>query len=197
MCDLPVRTGGSAADAGRVVELRPIAPPTAAALNTALCRNPRRLGDENEFMVVFFIFTNMNKGEVMALGIQTAGQSAEAARLRYERLFIGGDWVAPVDGGIIVSIDPATGRVWAEVAFGGPRDIDRAVAAAREAFEGPWGRMPGWERAALIRRLAELYQKHAPEMAVLESRDSGRAHLYVNRIEAIQGPIRIPSGYCT
>ncbi len=94
---------------------------------------------------------------------------------RYEKLFIGGEWVAPLDGGSIESIDPATGKVWAVVASGSPRDIDRAVKAARAAFDGPWGRMPGWERAALLLRLADLYQKRAPELAVLESRDSGRA----------------------
>ncbi|CAM3731115.1 aldehyde dehydrogenase [Bordetella tumulicola] len=99
----------------------------------------------------------------------------EGALRRYEKLFIGGEWVAPIDGGFIDSIDPATGKPWAVVAYGGPQDIDRAVQAARAAFEGPWGRMPGWERAALLLRLADVYQKHASELAVLESRDSGRA----------------------
>lgn len=94
---------------------------------------------------------------------------------QYERLFIGGEWVAPLDGGLVDSIDPSDGKPWARVAFGGPRDVDRAVAAARAAFEGPWRRMPGWERAALLRRLAELYREAAPEMAILETRDSGRA----------------------
>jgi aldehyde dehydrogenase (NAD+) len=93
----------------------------------------------------------------------------------YDRIFVGGEWVAPQDGGTIESIDPATGEVWAHVAYGGRKDIDRAVAAARAALEGPWRRMPGYERAALLRKLAELYRAHAPEMAILESRDSGRA----------------------
>ncbi|QCI65303.1 aldehyde dehydrogenase [Phreatobacter stygius] len=95
-------------------------------------------------------------------------------RNRYERLFIGGEWVAPLDGAIVETTDPATGQPWATVAFGGPGDIDRAVAAAREAFEGPWRRMPGWERAVLLRRFADLYERRAGDMAVLESRDTGR-----------------------
>ncbi|MGB6103321.1 MAG: aldehyde dehydrogenase [Pusillimonas sp.] len=108
--------------------------------------------------------------------ISTTSPHRHAGKVqRYEKLFIGGEWVAPLDGGSIESIDPATGKVWAVVASGSPRDIDRAVKAARAAFDGPWGRMPGWERAALLLRLADLYQKRAPELAVLESRDSGRA----------------------
>lgn len=94
---------------------------------------------------------------------------------RYDRLFIGGEWVAPIDGQLVESIDPATGQPWAVVAFGGPKDIDRAVKAAREAFEGPWRRMPGWERAALMRRFADLYEQRAADLAILESRDCGRA----------------------
>lgn len=94
---------------------------------------------------------------------------------RYEKLFIGGKWVAPEDGGMMESIDPSTGNPWAVVAFGGSWDVDRAVAAAREAFEGPWGKMPGWERAAVMRRFADLYKERAADLAVIESRDNGRA----------------------
>lgn len=95
--------------------------------------------------------------------------------VEYPQLYIGGRWVDPEDGALVESIDPASGRPWARVAFGGPRDIDRAVAAAREAFEGGWARTPGHERAALLRRLAEPYRERAPELARLESRDNGRA----------------------
>lgn len=104
---------------------------------------------------------------------RTAKQATDP--VRYDRLFIGGEWVAPEDGGLMESLDPSTGRPWALVAYGGRKDIDRAVAAARAAFEGPWGRMPPHERAALIRRFADLYQTHAARLAVIESRDNGRA----------------------
>jgi aldehyde dehydrogenase (NAD+) len=97
------------------------------------------------------------------------------AEIRREpKLWIGGQWVDPIDGEMGQSIDPATGAVWAETAFGGPRDIDRAVAAAREAFEGPWRRMLPWERAAILRRLADIYKERAPDLALLEARDTGR-----------------------
>lgn len=95
--------------------------------------------------------------------------------ITYDKIFINGEWVKPRDGGTIDSIDPSTGQVWAHVAYGGPEDIDLAVAAARDAFEGPWGRMPGHERAAIMRKFAELYQASAPDLAILETRDSGRA----------------------
>jgi len=94
---------------------------------------------------------------------------------RYDRMYIGGAWVAPEDGGLMESIDPATGRPWAVVAYGGLIDVDRAVSAAREALKGPWGRMPGHERAALLRRFADLYRERAPQLMVLETKDSGRA----------------------
>jgi (Z)-2-((N-methylformamido)methylene)-5-hydroxybutyrolactone dehydrogenase len=96
------------------------------------------------------------------------------SRVEYKHLFIGGEWVLPQDGAIHESIDPATGQPWAQVAFGGPADIDSAVAAARRAF-GAWSRRPGHERAALLRRFADLYEKAAPELARLETQDNGRA----------------------
>jgi len=99
----------------------------------------------------------------------------DGALRREEKLFIGGEWVSPIDGGLMGCIDPSTGRPWAMAAYGGEADIDRAVAAAREALDGPWGRMPGWERAGLLRKLADLYEAHAPQLAELETRDSGRA----------------------
>ncbi|MBP7338977.1 aldehyde dehydrogenase [Niveispirillum sp.] len=94
---------------------------------------------------------------------------------RFDRLFINGEWVAPLDGGVRGSIDPATGQPWGDVAYGGKADIDRAVAAARTAFDGPWRRMPGWERAAILRRFADLYATQVEALARIESRDNGRA----------------------
>ncbi|MDP9090232.1 MAG: aldehyde dehydrogenase [Pseudomonadota bacterium] len=94
--------------------------------------------------------------------------------VRQERLFIGGEWVKPIDGDTIESIDPAEGRAWAVAPVGGVKDIDRAVAAAQDAMRGPWRTLPVWERAAMLRRFAELYVRRAGELAVIESRDTGR-----------------------
>lgn len=94
---------------------------------------------------------------------------------RYQRFYVGGEWVKPNDGGVLESIDPATGKPWTTVAYGGARDIDRAVAAARAAFDGPWGKTTGAERATMLYRLADIYQRRASELARLETMDSGRA----------------------
>jgi (Z)-2-((N-methylformamido)methylene)-5-hydroxybutyrolactone dehydrogenase len=94
---------------------------------------------------------------------------------RYDRLYIGGQWCSPADGTVIDTIDPSCGKPWARVALGGGSDIDLAVDAARTALAGPWGRMAGWERAAILRRLAELYSTEVDRLAELETRDSGRA----------------------
>lgn len=91
-----------------------------------------------------------------------------------EKLFIGGEWVDPIDGGMVESIDPANGKPWAVAAFGGAKDMDRAVGAAREAMSGPWRALPVWERAAALRRFAEAYLRRAEQLATIESRDTGR-----------------------
>ncbi|MCW5656798.1 MAG: aldehyde dehydrogenase [Burkholderiaceae bacterium] len=91
-----------------------------------------------------------------------------------DKLFIGGEWVAPLDGEVVPSIDPSTGAHWALAAFGGKRDVDRAVEAAGAAMRGPWGRMPVAERAALMRKLGGLLEANAERIAELETRDNGR-----------------------
>lgn len=91
---------------------------------------------------------------------------------RFDRLYIGGEWVAAETR---PSIDPATGDPWGEVAYGGEEAIDRAVSAARAALEGPWRRMAGWQRGALLRKFADLYATEVEGLAQVESRDNGRA----------------------
>ena len=91
------------------------------------------------------------------------------------RMFIGGEWVEALSGRTFDSVDPYTGQVWAQVPEAGPADVDRAVSAARAAFdEGPWPRLPGVERARVMRRLAGLIAEHADELAVIEVRDNGK-----------------------
>jgi aldehyde dehydrogenase (NAD+) len=89
-------------------------------------------------------------------------------------LFIDGESVPPADGGQIKTVNPATEEVLAEVAEAGPRDVDRAVRAARTAYERVWGPMPGTERAKYLFRMARLIQERARELAVLESLDNGK-----------------------
>ncbi|HEY6595171.1 MAG TPA: aldehyde dehydrogenase family protein [Asanoa sp.] len=89
-------------------------------------------------------------------------------------LFIGGTFVEPIDGGSFKSINPASEEVLAEVAEAGPADVDRAVAAARTAYDEVWGPMSGRDRAKYLYRLARIIQERARELAVLESLDNGK-----------------------
>ncbi|WP_353511334.1 aldehyde dehydrogenase [Intrasporangium sp.] len=83
--------------------------------------------------------------------------------------------VASLDGKRFDTINPWTREKWAEVAEASAADADRAIAAARKAFdEGPWPRMGRNERAALIHRLADLMEEHADELARLDSTDMGK-----------------------
>ena len=87
-------------------------------------------------------------------------------------LFIGGRFV---DGaGTFKTVNPATEEVLAEVVEASAADVDRAVGAAREAYDGVWGRMPGAERAKYLFRIARIIQERARELAVLESIDNGK-----------------------
>lgn len=73
------------------------------------------------------------------------------------------------------SVDPYTGQPWAEVALGDRTDADRAVAAARHAFdEGPWPRMGTAERGRILHRLADLVEAHAEDLALADTRDMGK-----------------------
>jgi aldehyde dehydrogenase (NAD+) len=89
-------------------------------------------------------------------------------------LFIDGSFADPVDGSRLKTVNPATEEVLAEVAVAGPGDVDRAVAAARTAYETVWGPMPGAERAKYLFRIARLVQERSRELAVLESLDNGK-----------------------
>lgn len=100
---------------------------------------------------------------------------AAAFLARDHRLLIGGEWVAPRSVGTIAVYDPATGEQIATVAAGCAADVDRAVAAAREAFErGPWRSTSGAERARLMWRLSDLLLENAEELAELETFDNGK-----------------------
>jgi acyl-CoA reductase-like NAD-dependent aldehyde dehydrogenase len=93
------------------------------------------------------------------------------------QMFIGGQWVDAASGKKRGSVNPFAGEVWATVPDGGVEDADRAVAAAREAFDaGPWPRMSGVERAACMRRLAEIIRRDANELARVETQDNGKLY---------------------
>ena len=89
-------------------------------------------------------------------------------------LFIGGEFAAAQDGAMLKTVNPATEEVLSEVAVAGEPDVDRAVRAAREAYERVWSRMPGAERGKYLFRIARIIQERARELAVLETLDNGK-----------------------
>jgi aldehyde dehydrogenase (NAD+) len=103
----------------------------------------------------------------------------------HDRLFIGGDWVAPAGTGTIDVISPHTEEIVGRVPEGTPADIDQAVAAARDAFDnGPWPRMAPNERADLVARLAALYAAHQNDFAELITEEMGSPILFSQLAQA-------------
>jgi len=92
---------------------------------------------------------------------------------RPKKLLIGGQWVEAASGKTFETHNPATGELLARVAEGAAEDVRRAVAAARKAFEGPWGRMKPNERQLLLLRMADLVDKHFDELSTLDTLDMG------------------------
>jgi aminomuconate-semialdehyde/2-hydroxymuconate-6-semialdehyde dehydrogenase len=91
------------------------------------------------------------------------------------RLFVNGAFTPAAAGATFGTYDPASGEKLADVAAAGAPDVERAVAAARKAFDdGPWPRTAAPKRAAVLRRLGALLRENADELAALESRDAGK-----------------------
>jgi phenylacetaldehyde dehydrogenase len=100
------------------------------------------------------------------------------------RLLIDGDWVDAVSGQTFEVRDPSSDRVIARAALGDRADIDRAVAAARRAFEGAdWSRMKPVDRERLMHRLADLIEAHADELAELEAIDNGKSVVMARHVD--------------
>ena len=117
-----------------------------------------------------------------------------------KRLLIDGEWVEAASGKTFTVEDPATQETIAHVAEGDAADIDRAVEAARRAFEtGPWAAMLPAERARLVWRLGDLLEAHADELAELEALDNGKP-ITAARRDDVGGSInmfRYMSGWAT
>ena len=94
---------------------------------------------------------------------------------RPRQMFIDGKWMNAASGKTFPTYNPATGEVMAQIAEGDREDINRAVKAARKAFEsGPWSDMTASERGRLVWKLGELIEQHNEEFAQIESLDNGK-----------------------
>ena len=115
------------------------------------------------------------KGLPVSFDYAPAPESRAVVDLRAEYgLFIGGEFVEPVAGQRFTTINPATEEVLAKVSLATAEDVDRAVRAARRAYDRTWSKLPGRERGKYLFRIARILQERSRELAVLESLDNGK-----------------------
>jgi aldehyde dehydrogenase (NAD+) len=107
-----------------------------------------------------------------------------------QKHLINGEWVASASGQTLPVIDPSTGEAFDEIARGGAADVDRAVAAARAALAGPWGRMTAAERGRILTKLSALILERHEALAQLEARDTGKP------IGQARNDITVAARYC-
>jgi aldehyde dehydrogenase (NAD+) len=104
--------------------------------------------------------------------------------------FINGQWVPAASGQTLPVINPATGETFDTLARGDARDIDAAVAAARAALSGAWGRMTATERGRILTKMSALILERAEEFAQLEARDTGKP------LSQARNDIQVAARYC-
>ncbi|HYE65227.1 MAG TPA: betaine-aldehyde dehydrogenase [Pyrinomonadaceae bacterium] len=130
--------------------------------------------------------------------MSTAQPAASKTPRKYQ-LFIDGKWVDAESGKTFQTPNPATGETLAEVAEADRADIDKAVDAARRAFEGKWSRMSARDRGRLLYKLSQLLEQHAQELAELETADNGkpiREALYIDLPQVVEN-FEYFAGYAT
>ncbi|TQC45414.1 aldehyde dehydrogenase family protein [Rhodococcus sp. WS4] len=96
---------------------------------------------------------------------------------------IDGKQVSAASGETFASFNPSNGESLAQVAFGGAEDVDRAVAAARRALDGPWGRMTPAQRSKILWRVGDLLEERVEEFALLEALDNGKPLTYARLVD--------------
>ncbi|TMA98805.1 MAG: aldehyde dehydrogenase family protein, partial [Deltaproteobacteria bacterium] len=117
-----------------------------------------------------------------AVSLQSEVERFVSAPVR--RMLIDGKWVEAASGKTFETPNPATGEVLARVAEAGPEDVDRAVRAARRAFDaGPWPHTPPNERERFLLKVADLIEAHADELAQLETLDNGKPFMESRHVD--------------
>jgi acyl-CoA reductase-like NAD-dependent aldehyde dehydrogenase len=128
----------------------------------------------------------------------SSAQEATATPRKYQ-LLIDGKWVDAESGKTFTSPNPSTGATLAEVAEADKADVDKAVAAARRAFEGKWGKMSARDRGRLLYKLSQLIESKSQELAALETADNGkpiRESAYVDLPQVVEN-FEYFAGYAT
>ena len=106
------------------------------------------------------------------------------------RHFINGEWVDAAGGRTLPMLDPSTGEAFDTIARGDATDIDRAVAAARAALSGEWGRLTATDRGRILTRMGAIMLERLEPLAQLESRDTGKP------IGQARNDIQVAARYC-
>ncbi|MEP7182713.1 MAG: aldehyde dehydrogenase family protein [Betaproteobacteria bacterium] len=131
---------------------------------------------------------------------QLISEAANAFLAAPKKMLIGADWVDAADGTRLDVHNPATGEVFAQVPAGGATDIDRAVRAARAAFEeGPWPAMSPVQRERLLLALADKVEANAQELAEIESLDNGKSVMLARHVDMAMAVdfLRYMAGWAT
>lgn len=117
----------------------------------------------------------MNEMSAIDRSQRAYSENAKLALARKPALFINNEWVESSHGETIGVIDPSNGREVSRIVEASAKDVDRAVAAARTAFDdGRWSDLPPIAREEMMHRLADLLARHADEFAELEAIDNGK-----------------------
>ncbi|KAL4449498.1 hypothetical protein ABPG77_007142 [Micractinium sp. CCAP 211/92] len=117
-------------------------------------------------------------------GHSNAEKAFQVLKKLTPKLLINGKFVDAKDGGTFDALDPRTGEKLLSVAEAQAEDVERAVQAAKQAFdEGPWPRMTGEQRARVLLRLADLVEEHADELAALETLNNGKTYTQSRTID--------------
>ena len=129
----------------------------------------------------------------------STAQPAVSKTPRKYQLFIDGKWVDAASGKTFTTPNPATGESLAEVAEADKADIDKAVDAARRAYEGEWSKMSARDRGRLLYKLSQLIEQRSQELAELETADNGkpiRESSYVDLPQVVEN-FEYFAGYAT
>ncbi len=121
-----------------------------------------------------------------ALSQHEYSEAAKKALARKPQLFIDNEWVDSTSGETIAVIDPSSGKEVSRFVDASDADVDRAVAAARRAFDdGRWSNLPPLMRERALHKLADLIEAHADELAELEAIDNGKPVTMAKHIDVV------------
>jgi phenylacetaldehyde dehydrogenase len=115
------------------------------------------------------------------------------------KLFIGGEWRTALAGKTFETPNPATGAILARVADGQAEDIDAAVSAAREAYQGEWSLLTPSSRSKILWKVADLILEHAETLAEIESLDNGKPMMHAQYVDVAMAAelFHYMAGWCT